>query len=139
MTLTFDGTVIVPAANPDDGRRTAMALSPLLEPGSHAIVVYVIEKADGAPDKTAVEQSEEHAEDVFAETTAALEGAGGTVKTGIYYGEDVIRTIFEAAGEHEADAVVFVPREDNRLVELLTGDLARRLVKEATVPVVALP
>lgn len=91
MTLTFEGTVVVPAADPDDGRRTAAALSPHLGEQGRAIVVYVVE------------------------------------------------TTFEAAGDHDADAVAFVAREGNRLAELLSGDPARRLVKEAEVPVVALP
>lgn len=30
MRLTFEGTVVVPVADPDDGRRTAAALAPHL-------------------------------------------------------------------------------------------------------------
>lgn len=139
MTLTFEGTVVVPAADPDDGRRTAAALSPYLGEDGRAIVVYVVEKAGGGIDKTSVAQSEEYATDVFAEATAVLEGASGTVETEVLYGEDVVEAIFDAAGDHGADAVAFVARDGNRISELLTGDLARRLVKEAAVPVVALP
>lgn len=47
--------------------------------------------------------------------------------------------MFETAEGQGADAVAFVAREGNRLSELLTGDVARRFVKEAPVPVVALP
>lgn len=139
MTLTFDGTVVVPVADPDDGRRTARALAPRTEPGSRAVLVYVVEKAGGAPDKLSVEQSEEYAVDVFAAARGPLEESDGTVETEIRYGTDISETIFGAAEERDADCVVFVPRESNRLAELVTGDVARTLVKEGTVPVVSLP
>ncbi|MCU4741522.1 universal stress protein [Halobacteria archaeon AArc-m2/3/4] len=139
MTLTFDGTVVVPAADPNDGERTARALAPRLAPGGRAVVVYVVEKAGGAPDKTSVEQSEEYAADVFEAARGPLEVSDGTVETEILYGTDIVETIFDAAGELNADGVVFVPRESNRLAELLTGDVALKLVKEASVPVVSLP
>ncbi|WP_276253636.1 universal stress protein [Halomontanus rarus] len=139
MTLTFDGTVVVPVGDPDDGEKTAAALAPRMEPGSRAVVVYVIEKAGGAPDKTSVEQSELYAEDVFAAARGPLEGSSAMVETDARYGTDVVETIFDAAEDREADCVVFVPRESNRLVELLTGDVSRKLVKEGSVPVVSLP
>ncbi|WP_207588935.1 universal stress protein [Halomontanus rarus] len=139
MTLTFDGTIVVPVGDPDDGEKTAAALAPRMEPGSRAVVVYVIEKAGGAPDKTSVEQSELYAEDVFAAARGPLEGSSAAVETDARYGTDVVETIFDAAEDREADCVVFVPRESNRLVELLTGDASRKLVKEGSVPVVSLP
>lgn len=139
MSLTFDGTVLVPVADPDDGERTARSLAPYLSPSSTVLVVNVIEKAGGAPDKASVEQREEYAEEIFERTRGPLEGRAGTVETAILFGTDVVETIFEAALERDVDAVVFEPREGSRFVELLTGDTARRLVKEASVPVVALP
>lgn len=139
MTLSFDGTMVVPAADPDDGERTARALAPRMEPGSRAVVVYVVEKAGGAPDKTSVEQSEEYAADVFDAARGPLEGSDGAIETEILYGTDIVETIFDAAEERNADGVVFVPRESNRLAELVTGDVAQKLVKEGSVPVVSLP
>ena len=137
--LTFDGTVLVPVADPDDGERTAAALAPHLEPSSKVLVVNVVEKAGGAPDKASVEQREEYARTIFERARGPLEDRAGTVETAILFGTDVVETIFDAAVERDVDAVVFEPREGNRFVELLTGDVARRLVKEAAVPVVALP
>lgn len=139
MALTFDGTILVPAADPDDGERTAAALAPYLAPSSRVIVVNVIEKAGGAPDKASVEQREEYAKEIFEHARRPLEERAGSVETAILFGTDVVETIFDAAIERNVDAVVFEPREGNRFVELLTGDVARRLVKEAAVPVVALP
>ncbi|WP_293027476.1 universal stress protein [Natronococcus sp.] len=139
MTLTLDGTVIVPAADPDDGERTARALGGHLEPSSTVIAVNVIEKAGGGIDKAPMEQRKEHADEIFEQVRDALDDAPGAVETQVLYGTDVVERIFEAAREERADAVVFNAREGNRLSELLTGDVARRLVKEASIPVVALP
>jgi nucleotide-binding universal stress UspA family protein len=139
MTLTFDGRVIVPAADPEDGERTARALAPHLETTSTVIAVNVVEKSGGGMDKASVEQRENHADDIFERIRAQLDDAPGAVETQTLYGTDVVDRIFEAAREEEADAVVFNAREGNRLAEFITGDVARRLVKEASVPVVALP
>lgn len=139
MTLTFDGTVIVPVADPDDGERTAAALEPHLEPNSTVIAVNVIEKAGGGIDKAPMEQREDHADDMFRRVRATLDDAPSALETETIYGTDIVERIFEAAREERADAVVFTAREGNRLAELLTGDVARRLVKEGSVPVVALP
>ncbi|SEV89176.1 universal stress protein [Natrinema salifodinae] len=139
MTLSFDGTILVPVADPDDGERTAAALAPYLEPSSTVVVVNVIEKADGAPDKASVEQREEYAGEIFERARGPLADAPGTVETAILFGTDVVERIFEAAEDRAVDAVVFEPRKGGRFADLLAGDVARRLVKEAAVPVVALP
>ena len=139
MTLAFDGTVIVPAADPGDGERTATALVSHLTPTSSVVIVNVIEKAGGGIDKASMSQREEHAADIFERAERVLESTDATVETAVLYGTDVVERIFDEAGAHNADAVVFAAREGNRLAELLTGDVARRLVKEAAVPVVALP
>lgn len=139
MTLSFDGTVLVPVADPDDGERTATALAPLLTQTSSVVIVHVIEKAGGAPDKASVEQREEYAEEIFERARTALATTDATVETAVLYGTDVVERIFDEARDRGVDAVVFTPREGNRFAELLTGSVARRLVKEASVPVVALP
>jgi nucleotide-binding universal stress UspA family protein len=139
MTLSFGGRVLVPVADPDDGELTAAALAPYLEPTSTVVVVNVIEKAGGAPDKASVEQREAYARDIFERARGPLEERAGAVETAVLFGTDVVETIMEAAVDRNVDAVVFEPRGGNRFAELLTGDVARRLVKEAAVPVVALP
>ena len=139
MTLSFDGPILVPVADPEDGARTAAALVPYLADSSRVIVVNVVEKAGGAPDKASTEQREEYAEQIFERARGALEATDAAVETDVLYGTDVVDRIFAEAGDRDVDAVVFTAREGNRLAELLTGDVARRLVKEASVPVVALP
>ena len=139
MTMHFDGPVIVPAADPDDGERTARALAPRLGSSSTAVVVHVVEKAGGGIDKAPMGAQEDVATDIFERARGPLESAGATVETDILYGTDIVETIFDGARERDADAVAFVPREGNRIAELLTGDVARRMVKEASIPVVVLP
>ncbi|MFC6716963.1 universal stress protein [Natrialbaceae archaeon GCM10025810] len=139
MALTFGGRVLVPAADPDDGERTARALAPRLEPTSTAIVVHVVKRGEGGPDSVPLEGRQEYAEEIFDRARAVLSDAEGTVETEVLYGADVVETVFDGATERDVDAVVFTPREGNRLAEVLTGDVARRMVKEASVPVVALP
>ena len=139
MTLSFDGPVLVPVADPDDSERTARAVASHLTPDSRVVVVNVIEKAGGAPDKASMEHREEYADEMFDRARQALADTPATVETDILYGTDVVERIFAEAQDRNADAVAFTAREGNRLAELLTGDVARRMVKEASVPVVALP
>ena len=139
MTLTFGGRVIVPAADPDDAERTASSLVSRLGPTSTVVVVHVVQKAGGGIDKAPMAQRKEYAETVFERARGPLEATEATVETEVLFGTDVVETIFEAAGDWNADAIAFIPREGRRITELLTGDVARRLVREASVPVVALP
>ncbi|MHC3437363.1 universal stress protein [Natrialbaceae archaeon A-gly3] len=139
MTLTFDGRVVVPVADPDDAERTASAIASRLGPTSTVVVVHVIEKAGGAIDKAPLEQRKEYARKTFDRASEPLEATDATVETEILYGTDVVETIFEGAEEWDADAIAVIPREGSRITELLTGDVSRRLVREASIPVVALP
>ncbi|ELY49204.1 universal stress protein [Natronolimnohabitans innermongolicus] len=139
MTLAFDGTVIVPAADPDDGERTARGLIPHLTPTTTVVLVNVIEKGGGTPDKAPMDRRREYAEEIFERMRGVLEETDTAVETDVLLGTDIVERIFDEADERGADAVVFNPRKGNRLAELLTGDVARRMVKEASIPVVALP
>jgi nucleotide-binding universal stress UspA family protein len=128
--------IVVPIASDEDGRATARALAGH-EFGS-VLAVHVVEKAGGAPDKASVEQRESTAEEAFDAFTDAL-GDGADVETRICYGTDVADTIFAAADDYSATAVVITPRGGSRWVRLLTGDVALSLVTETDRPVVVLP
>ncbi|MFC7215710.1 universal stress protein [Saliphagus sp. GCM10025334] len=139
MAITFDGPILVPAADPDDAERTARALAPRIGPENTVLVVHVVEKAGGAPDKAPLEARREFADDVFSRARGPLEETGANVETEVLYGTDVVDAIFEAADDGGADGVAFVPRKGNRLVEMVSGDTSRRLIREATLPVLVLP
>jgi nucleotide-binding universal stress UspA family protein len=124
---------LLPVANEDDALATAQALEPY-ETG-RVTALHVVEKGEGVPDKTPVEQSEELA----AESYAAVRTVFPDADEHTAYDRDVVEAIFEAAGVVGASAIAYRPRGGNRLVQLLSGDLATELVTDAPVPVVALP
>ena len=134
------GSVVVPVAGADDARATCRASRPYLAGADGRVVVlHVVEKAGGAPDKASVEQREAYADDAFAAATDCFAEAGIDIETRIAYGTDVADTIREVADDIDASAVVFTPRRDARWLKLLSGDVANSLVNDADRPVVVLP
>jgi len=132
--------VIVPVANEEDATATVEAVAPYVDaPGVTVTVVHVIEKAGGAPDKASVEQREQYAREVFAAITDGLDGVAASLETELLYGTDVAATIIDAAHDKDATAIVFTPRGGSRWRQLLTGDVAHKLVETSDVPVVVLP
>ncbi len=125
--------VLLPVAHEDDARETALALEPY-DPG-RVTVVYVVEKAGGAPDKTPVEQSKEMA----AASFSAVEEVFSDADAEIAYGRDIVEAIVDTATDVDATAIAYRPRESNRILRVLTGDLSLRLVTESPIPVVSLP
>ncbi len=125
--------VLVPVANEENALVTARALEPY-DPG-RVTALHVVEKREGAPDKTPVEQSEELAEASYAAVRRVFPDADDHTA----YARDVVGAIFEAAAEVDASAVAYRARGGNRLVQFLSGDRSLRLVTEADCPVVALP
>lgn len=132
-------TVVVPLASEDDAERTCTALHEHLEPDGRIVLLYVVEKAGGAPDTASVEQREQIAADVFAVAREKLSTQGRTIDDRVLYGTDVADTIFAAAREEGAGLVVFSPREASRLARFLSGDTALDLVTSPEQPVLVLP
>ena len=131
--------VVLPVASVEDAAASTRALAD--HDPAHVVAVHVIEKAGGAPDKAGVEQREQVAEQVFAAIEQGFErhlpGAG--LETDLRYGTDVAETIFGAAADHGATAIVITPRGGSRWVRLLTGDVALDIVTRTDRPVVVLP
>jgi len=136
--LVLSGTVVVPVAEADDARTSARAIDAYLGPDARVLVVNVVEKAGGAPDKASVEQREDLAAAAFDAFRDALD-AGVAVDTDVLYGTDVADAVFAAAADADATAIAFTPRGGNRWVRLLTGDVALDLVTGTDRPVVVLP
>jgi nucleotide-binding universal stress UspA family protein len=133
MTREFGEHVLVPVASETDARTTAQALEPYAV--DRLTVLHVVEKGEGVPDKTPVEQSEQIAEASFA----AIRETFPDAETELAYGRDVAETISEVATELDASAIVFRPREGGRLRKWLSGDWSQQLLSEADRPVIALP
>jgi nucleotide-binding universal stress UspA family protein len=125
--------VLLPVANEEDARATAMKLEPY-QP-EHVTALHVVEKGGGVPDKTPVEQSEELAEESYAAVRRIFPDADDHTA----YARDVVGAIFEAADEVEATAIAYRSRGGNRLMQYLSGDLSLKLVTNADRPVIALP
>jgi nucleotide-binding universal stress UspA family protein len=131
--MQFTEHVLVPVADREDARATAQALEPY--EFDRITVLHVVEKGEGVPDKTPVEQSEQvaaEAFDAFGETFPDIE-------TEMTYRRDVVEGITEAADEVDASAIVFRPRGGARIVRWLTGNRSLRLITEADRPVVSVP
>lgn len=125
--------LLVPVANEDDARTTARALSPY-SPG-RLTALHVVEKGEGVPDKTPVEQSEQIAADSFA----AFRSVYPDADTATTYARDIVSAIFETADDVNASAIAYRSRGGNRLMQILSGDLSLKLVTNADRPVIALP
>jgi nucleotide-binding universal stress UspA family protein len=130
---TLLANALVPVANEDDARATAQALEP--HNPAHVTVLHVVEKGEGTPDKTPVEQSEELAARSFEAFRETIPDAAGTIT----YRRDVVAGVLEVADEIDASSIVFRPRGGSRLVQFLTGDRSLRLITETDRPVVVLP
>jgi nucleotide-binding universal stress UspA family protein len=131
---------LLPVASEEDAVETCRVAFPrIAAAGGRAVVVHVVEKAGGAPDKASVEQREEAAEEAFAVVRDRAAEEGIEVDTEIRYGTDVAATILDAAAEVDASAVVFHPRGGSWLLDLLTGDVRDRLIEKSDRPVVVLP
>ena len=125
--------VLVPVAHPEDAEKTARILEPYGP--QHVTAVHVVEKGDGVPDKTPVEQSEQIAEASYEAVRTVFPEADDHTT----YARDVVEAIFETASAVDASSIVYRPREGNRIRRFLSGDLSLKLVTETDRPVIALP
>jgi nucleotide-binding universal stress UspA family protein len=128
--------VILPVAHVEDAEETARAARTHLTDSDAVVLVHVVEKAGGAPDKASVEQRENEAEEMFDAAERLLDRP---VERDLRYGTDTVDAIFAAADDADATAIVVSTRGGSRIVQLLTGDVALKLVTENDRPVVVLP
>lgn len=131
---------VVPVASPDDAKVTYEQLRPyLLRTELIPIVVHVIEKGDGAPDKAGVEQRKEYAEETFDAFRKRAETDGIKVKTEVLYGTNIAQTIHDAAAEFDASAIVFSSRGGSGWLDLVSGNVRSKLIADHDRPVIILP
>ena len=125
--------VLVPVATEQDAKKTADALAEY-DPET-VVALHVVEKGDGAPDKTPVEHSEAVAQEAFD----AIREVFPDAETATAYDSNIVGAIFDTADEVDASAIAYRSRGGNRLVHFLSGDLSLKLVTKADRPVIALP
>ncbi|WP_198668038.1 universal stress protein [Saliphagus sp. LR7] len=125
--------VLLPVAHEDDARETALTLEPY-QP-RRVTTLHVVEKGEGVPDKTPVEQSEAIAEESYATVRRVFPYAEDHTA----YARNVVEAIIDTADDVDASAIAFRSRGGNRLMHFLSGDLCLKLVTTADRPVIALP
>ena len=131
---------IVPVASPDDAIATYEQLRPyLLQTEFVPIVVHVIEKSGGSPDKASVEQRKEHAEKAFDAFRKRGESDGVSVETKLLYGTDIAKSIHEAATDVDASAIIFSSRGGSRWLNLVSGNVRSNLIADHDRAVIVLP
>ncbi|OYR77070.1 universal stress protein [Halorubrum ezzemoulense] len=133
MTMKLTQHVLVPVANEEDAATTASLLESY--EFEQITVLHVIEKGEGVPDKTPVEQSTQIAEAAFETFREIFPDA----ETETAYRRDIVKGVFEVADEINASAIAFRPRGGSRLIQWLSGDRTLRLVTEADRPVITMP
>jgi nucleotide-binding universal stress UspA family protein len=130
--------VLIPIASEEDATRARETILPYLEGvGGVAILVHAIRLTEGGIDPSPADVQREEAERLF--DVVGRERADPVVETRTAYGSDTVRSIVETAAETDATAIVFSPQEKGRLIRLLTGDTARSLMAQSTVPVISIP
>lgn len=130
--------VVVPIASEEDAEATTRALQSLLAEIQCVTAVHVIEKGGGTIDKAPMEKRREDAVD-FLDHFETVLSEGVIVETRIEFGTDVVETIVETALDAGGTSIAIRPRGGSRIVRLLSGDTASRLVTNPTIPVLVLP
>lgn len=130
--------VLVPVASEQDVEVTCTALEPYLDEIERVTAVHVIKKAGGGIDKAPIAKRREDAAEYLAIVDARLSDEVA-VDTRTAFDTDVVEAIFDEAAAVGATAIGFCPRGGSRIVRLLSGDTAARLITDPDLPVVSLP
>jgi nucleotide-binding universal stress UspA family protein len=125
--------VLLPVADEEDAESSATALEPYSP--EQVTALHVVEKGEGVPDKTPVEQSEEIAAEAFEAVRRTFPDADDRTA----YDRDVVEAILDVAEDIDASAIAFRPRDAGRLARFLSGSRTNKIVTEADRPVVVLP
>lgn len=130
--------IVVPVAGRADAEVTCAALAPYLSSGMEVVVVHVVEKGGGGIDPAPLASQKRRAARIFAYCEEHISRHGVAVTGTVTYNTDVVEGILEAAANVGAGAVVFTPRDANRLLKIVSGDTAFRLVHRSARPILVL-
>ena len=132
--------MLLPLATKRDAKGSCAALAPYLTtPESTIVVLHIIEKHGDFIDKAPLAAQEERAEEIFRVVKEEFVDEDVIIETDLRYATSVLEEILSAATDHQVDAIVFRPRDTNRLAKLLSGDLALKLLMNSPYPIFVLP
>lgn len=138
MEHAFD-TIAIPIASEEDAEATCRGIRPVLSTESNVVVIHVIEKAGGGIDPAPIEEQKRRANRIFDQCAQELSKDAGAVDNKMTFDTDVVDGIIEASEGCGADVIAFTPRSANRLLKLVSGDTAFKLIHRAELPVLIVP
>jgi len=129
--------VLLPLADRKDARNTCHAALPYLEGKDCRVhVLHVVHGVEPDGDRGGIEDCVNEVFDIAAECFDAVEIP---VSTEIRYGNNVGRTILDAADDYSADAIVLTPRERSIWRRLLSQNVLATLATNVDQPLIIIP
>lgn len=133
-------TVVLPVESPKSAELVCEEAIPYVrDAGGRVVSVFVVEETPQSPPIDLTEETDAQAKAVFDVVEKRCRDADVPVETHVLRGSDEPQSILDAAEDAGATAVVYVLREENRWVKLLTGDTLMKLITENHLPVLVLP
>lgn len=132
--------ILLPLATKRDAKESCAALAPYLTaPEGSIVALHIIEKRSGFIDKAPLAAQEERAEEIFEVVKDEFTDEDVIIETDLRYSPNILNEILSAAKNHQVDAIMFRPRNTNRLLKLLSGDKALKLLMNSPYPIFVLP
>lgn len=129
--------ILLPLAGPDDADRTARALRSDVASGSTLIIAHVIQ-GDGAG-TTVTTGQDQFAQATYETFVSIFDRSDVSLEWATLEGREISEALVDAVEIVNATLVVFTPREQDPQRRVLTGDPGSKLIRDASVPVMAVP
>jgi len=129
--------ILLLLAGPDDADRTARALRPDVASVSTPIVAHVIhDNGTGTSVNTGQDQ---FAQATYKTFVSIFDRSDVSLEWATLKGREVSEALVDAVEIVDATLVVFTPREQDPQRRILTGNPGSKLIRDASVPVMAVP
>ena len=129
--------ILVAVSTPWAGEKLVATVRDLADRLGGSVVVAHVARASEQDESE--EQARQRSEQALASLIRPLREADIPAEDRLLYGDDVGRAILNAADQEHATLVVLGLSGKGRLARLLGGDVPRRIVRRARVPVLLFP